>query len=290
MDGSGELKEIKKEIIEARGLIIKSNNLANSLNAEVRNIAKRQVGYERHLSWSSIVAYILFVILIWAGAQLAYNYRQSTLEDALAAETKRADEAEAKLAELEQEMGPKEHEQDKKLMELYELVRNKERQSALDAFQKINRDGLTPLENKLLTDVIESFKADLSMMHYARATDLVQEKKFAKAVEEFRESLRFKSDAGHATSAKIQMANALRLLGKPREAIAILQRLMEEHLDRELSDDAYWYLALAHEDAHQKDEARSVLLSLMRQFPESQYVRDARIRQAEIRLKLYKSD
>ncbi len=289
MDGSGELKEIKKEIIEARGLIIKSNNLANSLNAEVRNIAKRQTGYERHLGWSSIVAYILFVVLIWTGAQLAYNYRQSTLEDALAAETKRAEEAEAKLADLEKELGPQEHEQDAKLMEIYELVHDKERQAALDAFQKINRDRLTPLENKLLTDVIEGFRGDLSMMHYARALELVQKKNFAEAVEEFRESLRFKSDAGHAAAAKIQMADALRLLGKPREAIAILQRLMEEHLDRELSDDAYWYLALAHEDAHQKDEARSVLLSLMRQFPDSQYLRDARIRQAEIRMRLYKN-
>ena len=61
----------------------------------------------------------------------------------------------------------------------------------------------------------------------------------------------------------------------------------EENLDRALADDAYWYLALSHEEAHQKDEARSVLRALMRQFPDSQYYRAARIRQAEIQLHLY---
>jgi TolA-binding protein len=117
----------------------------------------------------------------------------------------------------------------------------------------------------------------------------MKNEKYAEAVEEFRASLQYKADSGHATAAKIQMANSLRLQGKPREAIAVLQRLMEEHLDRELSDDAYWFLALSHEDAHQKDEARSVLRSLMRQFPDSQYYRAARIRQAELQLHLYSS-
>ena len=118
---------------------------------------------------------------------------------------------------------------------------------------------------------------------------MVGGEKFADAVEEFRTSLTFKGDAAHATAAKLEMANALRLQGKPREAIAILQRLLEEHLDRALSDDAYWYLALSHYEAHQRDEARSVLRALMRQFPDSQYYRAARIKAAEIQLHLYSS-
>ena len=67
----------------------------------------------------------------------------------------------------------------------------------------------------------------------------------------------------------------------------MLQRLIEEHLERDLSDDAYWYLALSHYEAHQRDEARSVLRALMRQFPDSQYYRAARIKAAEIQLHLY---
>jgi predicted Zn-dependent protease len=290
MDGPNELKEIKKEIIEARGLIIKSNNLTNSLAAEVRSIAKRQAGYERHISWNSIAAYVIFVVLIFVGLYLIYNQRQAGLEQAIAKVRARAEKAEKELGELKKTAkrsdGKSESED---LMALYQLVREHQRQEAIDAFEKIDPSTLTPLEAKLLKNAIDGFRADLSMQHYARGLDLLAEQKYAESVEEFRTSLKYKSDAGHATAAKIEMANALRLQGKPREAIAVLQRLLEEHLDRELSDDAYWYLALSHEDAHQKDEARSVLRALMRQFPDSQYYRAARIRQAELQLHLYSS-
>ncbi len=72
MESSGDVKEIKKEIIEARGLIIKSNNLTNSLSAEVRSIAKRQATYERAMSWNSIAAYVIFVVLLFMAGYFFY--------------------------------------------------------------------------------------------------------------------------------------------------------------------------------------------------------------------------
>jgi len=36
-----ELRELKREIIETRGLIIKTNNLTNALSADLKSIAKR---------------------------------------------------------------------------------------------------------------------------------------------------------------------------------------------------------------------------------------------------------
>lgn len=287
MASSSEQKELKKEIIEARALIIKSNNLANSLATEMRSIAKRQTSYERHLAWNSIVAYIIFVVLIFVGVQLVYTQRQSTLEDSLTEAKKRAEAAETELAGIKKERRSEVKTRDEDVMVLYDLINDRDREAAIKAFEELNVNQLTELEQKLIGDSIEGFKFDLSMQHYTTGLELSEKGKFAEAVEEFRTSLRYKADAGHATWAKIEMANALRLQGKPREAIAVLQRLLEEHLDRALSDDAYWFLALSHYEAHQRDEARSVLKSLMRQFPDSQYYRAARIKAAEIQLHLY---
>ena len=287
MEGLNELREIKKEIIEARGLIIKSNNLANSLSAEVRSIARRQASYERHISLNSVVTYVIVAILCWAGVQLAYNYRQSSIEESLEAAREEADKAKKELTELKKSLGKNKKGGGEDLLQLYELIHDGQHQEAIDAFEVLAVDTLSPLEKKLLTDRIEEFRGDLSMQHYSRGLDLVSKQKYPEAVQEFRQSLRFKENAGHATASKIQLANALRLQGKPREAIAVLQRLIEEHLDRNLSDDAYWYLALSHQEAHQKDEARSVLKALMRQFPDSQYYRAARIKAADIQIHMY---
>ena len=287
MEGLNELREIKKEIIEARGLIIKSNNLANSLSAEVRSIARRQATYERHISLNSVVTYVIVAILCWAGVQLAYNYRQSSIEESLETSREEADKAKKELTELKKSLGKNKKGGGEDLLQLYELIHEGQHQEAIDAFEVLAVDTISPLEKKLLTDQIEEFRGDLSMQHYSKGLDLVSEQKYPEAVQEFRQSLRFKENAGHAKASKIQLANALRLQGKPREAIAVLQRLIEEHLDRNLSDDAYWYLALSHQEAHQKDEARSVLKALMRQFPDSQYYRAARIKAADIQIHMY---
>ena len=52
-DSDNELREIKREIVESRGLIIKTNNLTNALAADLKSIGKRQLGYERRAFWNS---------------------------------------------------------------------------------------------------------------------------------------------------------------------------------------------------------------------------------------------
>src|SRR5512140_38965 len=79
-----ELREIKKEIIESRGLVIKTNNLTNALSADIKSIAKRQAGYERVLSFNSAAAYILFAILAFLGLHMAYEVRVRSVKAAKA--------------------------------------------------------------------------------------------------------------------------------------------------------------------------------------------------------------
>jgi hypothetical protein len=54
LETDDELREIKKEIIESRGLVIKTNNLTNALSADIKSIAKRQQTYENRLKWNSV--------------------------------------------------------------------------------------------------------------------------------------------------------------------------------------------------------------------------------------------
>ena len=75
-----EIREIKKEIIESRGLTIKTNNLVNSLGADIKSIAKRQAGYERRFNWNGAVAYALFAALSFGGLKLASDATIAAIE------------------------------------------------------------------------------------------------------------------------------------------------------------------------------------------------------------------
>src|ERR1700759_2965323 len=70
-----ELRESKREIIEARASVIKTNNLTNALSADIKSIAKRQQTYERRLSWNSAVAYVVFVLVVFTALKFAWDAR-----------------------------------------------------------------------------------------------------------------------------------------------------------------------------------------------------------------------
>ena len=65
---SKELSEIRKEVIEARNLVIKTDNLLKNLHAEVKAIGKRHEDFQKRQCVSSGVAYVLFAALCVAGA------------------------------------------------------------------------------------------------------------------------------------------------------------------------------------------------------------------------------
>src|SRR5271167_1390665 len=75
-----ELQEIKREIIESRGLVIKTNNLTNALSADIKSIAKRQQTYERRLGWNSATAYAAFVVVVFAAFKLLIDARVDAFE------------------------------------------------------------------------------------------------------------------------------------------------------------------------------------------------------------------
>src|ERR1700734_1848903 len=75
-----ELGEIKREIIESRSLLIKTNNLTNALSADIKSIAKRQQTYERRLSLNSATAYIVFVLVVFAALKFAWDARVESIK------------------------------------------------------------------------------------------------------------------------------------------------------------------------------------------------------------------
>src|ERR1700685_2292516 len=79
-EADDELHEIKREIIESRGLVIKTNNLTNALSADIKSIAKRQQGYERRFAWNGATAYVVFVVVVFAALKFAVDARVDAID------------------------------------------------------------------------------------------------------------------------------------------------------------------------------------------------------------------
>ena len=279
-----EIREIKKEIIESRGLIIKTNNLVNSLAADIKSIAKRQAGYERRFNWNSAIAYVLFATLCFVGLKLASDARIREIES-------EQTDLKRQARELRRELDEETHRSERrargetKASEFYDLVRQRRRAEVVDGYEAIRREQLSRAEGAFFRDTVARFRVDLSVMSYQSGLERLRTGRFAEAAEAFEEAIRLQEDAPHIPAVKFYLAQALRKLNRRGEALVLAQAVVDQNVDRDLQDDATWLVSLCAEELDQIDDARTALRNLMRRWPRSELVTDARRRLSELNVR-----
>lgn len=269
-----EFREIKREIIESRGLIIKTNNLTAALSADVKSIARRQAGYERRLTINSATAYVLFVVVIFGGIKLwldaSIREKSNEVRTLHRAEETARRELSAALREREERQ-----QLDQRAQRFYDLVRDGRRQEVVEAWEQLRRERLSAVEMAMFQDVVDRFRTDLSVVAYERGLEHARMARYAEAYESYEEAVRIKEDAGHIPMVRIAQADALRHLGRQREAVVVLQAVADGN-NRDAADDAMLKMAQCQVDLQQFGEARTTLRNLLRRFPTGSAAQDAR--------------
>ena len=282
-DVDDEIREIKKEIIESRGLIIKTNNLINSLAADVKAIAKRQAGYERRFGWNSAVAYVLFAVLFSVGLKLASDARISEIESD-------KDDLAEEVTELRQELSDETTRSDRRrhaeaeAFRFYEMVRQQQRAEVVEGFEEVQKAQLSRAESAFFQDAVDRFRLDLSVAAYQEGLDRMRTGRYAEAAETFQQAISLKEEGAHIPGVKYQLARAFKHLDRHGEARVLAEWVVEQELDRELQDDATLLVSQCAEALGELDEARAALRNLLRRWPRSSLVPDARKHLGELNL------
>lgn len=283
-DVDDELREIKREIVESRGLIIKTNNLTNALAADLKSISKRQMGYERRAFWNSASANLLFVVIVIGVVKLAWDARV----DAVQAETKGARDRIAKFESELKELQQRNDERAKAESDaaaFYELIRAERRQEVIEGFEQIRKAPLTRAELAFFTDAVDQARSELSIKSYQLGLDHMRTGRWHEAAVAFEDAIRQKETASHTPSARLNLSRAYRKLNRQRDAIPMLMTLSEASPDREVMDDATFLLAECLIDIQAWNDAKATLRSFIRRFPDSPFINDARLSLADISLK-----
>jgi tetratricopeptide (TPR) repeat protein len=74
-----DLSDLRREVIESRNLVIKTDNLLKNLHAELKQMGRKQEMFERRHWMTSVVAYVLFAVLASAGA---FGFARSEIRSA----------------------------------------------------------------------------------------------------------------------------------------------------------------------------------------------------------------
>ncbi|AUX49093.1 hypothetical protein SOCE26_106380 [Sorangium cellulosum] len=283
-DFDDELREIKREIVESRGLIIKTNNLTNALAADLKSISKRQMVYERRAFWNSASANLLFVIVVIGVVKLAWDARV----DAVQAETKgardRITKHEADLKEMQQRSDAR-AKAESDAAAFYELIRAERRQEVIEGFEALRKAPLTRAELAFFGDAVDKARSELSIKSYQTGLDHMRTGRWHEAAVAFEDAIRQKETASHTPSARLNLARAYRRLNRQRDAIPLLMTLSEASPDREVMDDATFLLAECLLDIQAWNDAKTTLRSFIRRFPDSAFINDARLALADVSLR-----
>lgn len=283
-DPGDELRDIKREIVESRGLIIKTNNLTNALAADLKSISKRQIGFERRAFWNSAGANLLFVVVVIGVVKLAWDARI----DAVTAETSGSKQ---KIAKLEKEIEEQKRRADEhtraesEAAAFYELIRADRRAEVIEGFDAIRQKPISRAELAVFGDAVERARSELSIKSYQLGLDHLRTGRWHEAAVAFEEAIKLRETALHTPSARLNLARAYRKLSRQRDAIPMLAQLSEASPDKEVMDDATFLLAECLIDIQAWNDAKSTLRSFIHRFPDSSYLNDARMALADISLK-----
>ncbi len=271
-----ELRDIKREIIESRGLVIKTNNLTNALSADIKSIAMRQQGYVRRLAGNRATAYVVFVVVVFAALKYAVDARV----DAIDATSKHLRDENARMKQDLDESRAREAERNAAELEaskFYDLVREGKRVDVIKAWDSAKTKPMTKAEQQFFAEAVEKARVEQASLLYLQGLDSVRLQRWQEAAAAFEESLRFDDAASVSPEAKLQLASAYRKLHKQKEAIGILAPLSEQAADKEVLDDALEQLAWCQTEIEAYNDAKNTWRTLLRKFPDSHFAGEAKL-------------
>lgn len=274
-DVDDEVRQIKKEIVESRGLIIKTNNLVNALGADIKSIAKRQAGYERRLNWNSGVAIAVIGVISFAGLKLYFDAQTGGMRSEMTNAQATVEELRSDLAEEVRRTSDRAAAATK-AAKYYELIRARKRAAAVHEYPAIIKEALSPAEAAVFRDFEQQFRQDLSLEAYQEGLALAEGKKPKEAIKRFEEAIELHPNGSHIPAVKNQLALSLRKEKHFAEALVLARQVAEQTTDSALQPDGWWLVALCARDLHDLDTAREAFKVLIKKWPRSALSREAR--------------
>ncbi len=283
-DFDEELRDIKREIIESRGLIIKTNNLTNALAADLKSIGKRQQSFERRAFWNSAAANLLFVVVVLGVVKIAWDFRADSVE-------REVTRSQSETKHLREELDAQQQFEDARAKaesaagSFYELVRTGKKKELIEAFESVSKEKLSRAERAYFSDEVKRAKSQLSVTAYHAGIEQLRGGHWQEAVAALEDSLKQDDTGTHAPAGRLYLAQAYRRLNRQRDAIPSLVKLAETSADPEVLDDAAFLLAECLLDIHAWNDAKTALRSFIRRYPQSPFLNDARMALADVEAK-----
>ncbi|WNG46802.1 hypothetical protein F0U60_23780 [Archangium minus] len=280
-----ELSEIRKEVIEARNLVIKTDSLLKNLHAEVKAIGKRHEDLQKRQWISSGVAYAIFAALCVAGAVVVTSARSSSagaererLEKAVAELTTQLDKARA-----EQTASQSAQRAAAEVFRLMTTLPGDERLKGVDELVKLDTSKLTQLERHALNDKAAQLRREIGDAAFERGKAAFRRNDMKSTIEEIKRFVAMNPPQEQLLDASFFLGVAYNMEKKHDLAVPQLARFVESDKKAKNRDYAMLLLAQSYQETGELDKAIQTVMDGVAQHPASEFIPQFRGRLATAR-------
>jgi TolA-binding protein len=182
------VESLRRELIEARNLAIKTDNLVKNLSAEIKQIARHQDAYQRKYLFNSGIAYILFVAVVFTGLYIAFNAKITSAHRDVEHYTARNAQLREQLENAERDL-ERRREAETIAYEFFELLENGSRDDVVERFTEVQAQLADRAMIELFRDRVEEINYELSEEAYREGMTYIQQENWSDARDAFLKSL-----------------------------------------------------------------------------------------------------
>ncbi len=280
-----ELSDLKREVIEARNLVIKTDNLLKNLHAEVKTVGKRQDDFQKRQWISSGAAYIAFAVICVLGAvgissarAASANSERERLEKQVAEVTASTEKQRTEAAAISTAQ--------RQAAEVYKLMTTlpgDERLKGVDALVKLDTSKLTTLERQALTDRADLLRREIGQAAFERGKSAFRRNDMESTVKELSRFIAMNPDQADLLDASFFLGVAQNQMRKHAEAVPLLTQFVEQDKRAKTRDYAMLLLAHSLQETNQLDRAADMCRAGIAEYPNSQFASQFRGRLSTVK-------
>lgn len=280
-----ELGEIRREIIEARNLVIKTDNQLKNLHAELKSVRTWQLDVQKRQWIASAAAYVAFAVLCLGGGIAISSARTSTASAERERLEKQVNDLSGQLDKQKAELAAITSAQ-RSAADVYRMMTTlpgDERLKGVDALMKLDTSRLTALERQALNDRAAILRNEIGQAAFERGKSAFRRNDMATAVSELTRFVAMNPSENDLLDASFFLGSALNTLKKHELAVPHLARFVNQDKHSKSREYAMLLLAQSYEATGQLDKAADTVRDALGTYPNSQFAPQFRARLSSVK-------
>jgi TolA-binding protein len=274
-----ELSRLREEAMQARHVAIKTENLVKGLGAEMKQVGYRQAHQEHRSLFNSAVAYVLFVLLIFAGLYMNFQAKLETYDVKLQGRDREIGALERQGGDLKVDL-ERWQQIEKELLEFERLIKSGDKEEAVKRFGALRRLSFSGL----LEELVVKFKGEVAREKYEQGIKSFEQRNFSRADELFAASLSYEEAPPYLGDLLYYQGNCALRLEAYKRAIELLTKAGTFTHERKARADIDYNLARAYEMENNKVAARRLYYRFYLRYRHTEKHRAARAKRLYERL------